>query len=160
MDTWYELGQLLFQLAWIASKLDPDGIDVRFVGSDHCDVQQVKTWELVAQAFGSVEPHQDPQPLLLCHKLSDILEKYRRASEQSGCGHKTRLNLIVLTSGELNEYDDIKGIIKEQIQKLDKIDATMNSIGVQFVLINGTKEVPSIFTYLDDRIHMDLGSTR
>jgi hypothetical protein len=167
-DKWLLMGQVLINLASVAMELDPDGVDIRFVESAHCDVDDVKSWKEVADAFCSVQPC--GRRLLLGSHVGNILEHYidaqgqRKTNMQSrSFRFKTQVNLIVLTDGQLDEDDDLQEIIKHCVQCLDAHGASNRSIGVQFVLLNSTSgDSPShnVYKYLDDDMASEINSMR
>lgn len=161
------MGQVLINLASVAMELDPDGIDVRFVESIHCEVDDVKTWREVADSFCSVQPCE--RRLVLGDRVGKILGPYIKAQfeieetykHKGPSKFKTRLNLIVLTDGQLDDGDDLDQVIIDCVKQLDDLRAPSGSIGVQFVLF-GRRDSPrsSLFEFLDDEVASEIGSRR
>ncbi|KAF8251246.1 hypothetical protein K440DRAFT_615854 [Wilcoxina mikolae CBS 423.85] len=164
---WLQMGQVLINVASVAMQLDPDGIDIRFVASDHCEVEEVKAWKDVADAFSSVQPCE--RRLVLGHRVNSILEPYiqAQADKEKGYRHsgpsksKTHLNLIVLTDGQLDDDDDLDKVIINCVKRLDELRAPSGSIGVQFVLFGRRdSRLSRLFEYLDDEVAVEIGSLR
>jgi hypothetical protein len=164
---WVQMGQVLINLASVATQLDPDGIDLCFLESVHCEVNDIKTWKEVADTFSAVQPC--TKRLVLGDRVSNILESYIRTQPriEKTPRHgrlpkpKTQLNLIVLTDGQLDEDDNISEVIEHCVMLLDELGAFSGSIGVQFVLF-GSRDLPrsNLFKFLDDEVASEIGSLR
>ncbi|KAI5819215.1 kinase-like domain-containing protein [Pyronema omphalodes] len=157
---WVLLGQVLVNLASVAVELDPDGIDLRFVDAEHRDIDDVKRWVDVAEAFSSVHPTNSR--LHLDDPVRDILQPYLDAQRREKNpkakrkdGYKSQLNLIILTDGEVDKMDDIERVVMDAVQELNASRANPRSIGIQFVVIGATEPDSygsQLLERLDDKI--------
>jgi hypothetical protein len=153
--TWLRMGQILINLAYVAAMFDSDGVDLEFTSNRQCNQHKVKDWAEVMHAFSSAKPS---NPSILHTHLHAILRKYDHREASA----KGNLNLIVLTDGHSIEdwdFDEIRESISSTTEALDKRDAPVDQIGVQFVLVDGYRGQER-FQRLDDDMSKELNTTR
>ncbi|PWW74286.1 hypothetical protein C7212DRAFT_353420 [Tuber magnatum] len=163
-EYWDQLGQALETIATIATKYDSDGIDIHFLNSPQYDRKHVTSPTAVRDLFDSVQPAGiTPTGACLDRILREYLDNYADAkaaytpSSTSPGPHPTvyaslpkPLNILVLTDGE--PTDDPGYVIVTAARNLDKLNAPLHQIGIQFVQIGNEEGAREALEELDDAI--------
>jgi len=163
-EYWDQLGRALETIATIATKYDSDGIDIHFLNSPQHDHRHITSPDSVRDLFNRVQPAGiTPTGACLDRILREYLDKYADAkaaytSSTSGSGpHPTMynslpkpLNILVLTDGE--PTDDPETVIVDAARKLDRLNAPLHQIGIQFVQIGNEDGAREALEELDDAL--------
>ena len=163
-EYWDQLGRALENIATIATKYDSDGIDIHFLNSPQYDRKHVTSPASVRDLFNRVQPAGiTPTGACLDRILRDYLDKYADAKaaftpSTAGPGpHPTMydslpkpLNILVLTDGE--PTDDPEAVIVDAARKLDKLNAPLHQVGIQFVQIGNEEGAREALEELDDAL--------
>lgn len=140
---WDDVALALYRFIDLASHYDTDGVDLYFTDSA-VSVTKAKT-KKVYETFQSVKPI-GSSPLTL--RLETILLNY---IAQFNTDRTTkRLNLIVITNGDMTAIESPNDPIINCARKLDDIMAPARQVGVQFALIGSDEQAREVFGELDD----------
>ncbi|KAL7267891.1 hypothetical protein RUND412_009505 [Rhizina undulata] len=156
-NRWDETREALETIASIATTYDTDGIDIHFLNSRTFDAHNVTSPAIVRQVFSQITPHGcTPTAECLDLILRSYLDRYilsRRISNASANptmpGIKP-LNIVVLTDGE--PTDDPESVIVDVARKLDRLNAPLGQVGIQFFQIGDDEESTRALEDLDDRL--------
>jgi len=163
-EYWDQLGRALETIATIATKYDSDGIDIHFLNSSQHDSKHITSSDSVRDLFNSVQPAGvTPTGTCLDRILREYLDKYADAKaaytpSTTGPGpHPTiydslpkPLNILVLTDGE--PTDDPEGAIVHAARELDRLNAPLHQVGIQFVQIGNEEGAREALEELDDHL--------
>ncbi|KAG0640596.1 hypothetical protein HOY80DRAFT_884386 [Tuber brumale] len=162
-ERWDQLGQALETIATIATKYDSDGIDIHFLNSPQYDRKHVTSPAAVRDLFVSVQPAGiTPTGGCLDRILREYLDKYADAKtaytpSTSPGPHPTMyaslpkpLNILVLTDGE--PTDDPESVIVAAARILDKLNAPLHQVGIQFIQIGNEEGAREALEELDDAL--------
>lgn len=142
---WDDVALALYRFIDLASHYDTDGMDLYFTDSE-ISVTKAKARK-VYETFQSVKPI-GSSPLTL--RLETILLNY---IAQFNTDRATkRLNLIVITNGDMSAIESPNDPIINCARKLDDIMAPTRQVGVQFALIGSDEQAREIFGELDDHL--------
>ncbi|RPB03813.1 hypothetical protein L873DRAFT_1800333 [Choiromyces venosus 120613-1] len=162
---WDQLGQALETITTIATKYDSDGIDIHFLNSSQYDRTHITSPSSVRDLFNRVQPAGvTPTGTCLDRILREYLDKYADAkaafgtpSTSSPGPHPTMyaslpkpLNILVLTDGE--PTDDPESVIVAAARSLDKLNAPLHQIGIQFIQIGNEEGAREALEELDDAL--------
>lgn len=156
---WRETADALKAITPICTKQDTDGIDIYFLNTrDSPDYQNITSARKVQQIFDSVHPGGGTPT---GQRLNAILKPYLKKLEARGAGRiegsEKPLNIIVITDGEA--HDDPESVIFQAAKKLDKLDAPMWQVGIQFFQVGNDPEATKALNDLDDGL-VELGCER
>ncbi|KAG0126007.1 hypothetical protein HOY82DRAFT_672726 [Tuber indicum] len=162
-ERWDQLGQALETIATIATKYDSDGIDIHFLNSPQYDHEHVTSPASVRDLFVSVQPAGiTPTGACLDRILREYLDKYADAKaaytpSTSPGPHPTMyaslpkpLNILVLTDGE--PTDDPESVIVAAARNLDRLNAPLHQVGIQFIQIGDEEGAREALEELDDAL--------
>jgi len=138
---WSQACRALSALAVVASRYDKNGIDIHFLNHEKAG-ERIKSDHEVALLFNEVAPC-GPTPLGEClervtHQMLKDLDK--------GKPHKT--NFLVITDGRAT--DDAEGAIVHIAKRLEKANATLSQLGIQFIQIGSDSQARTFLEKLDN----------
>jgi hypothetical protein len=120
-----ETAQALKAITPICTAHDVDGIDVYFLNeSEYKNITRAADIDAI---FHSVRPRGGTPT---GSRLNAILKPYLAALERKGADNVKPPNLIVITDGVAS--DDVESVIIAAAKKLDRWDAPVWQIGIQF----------------------------
>ncbi|TFK43866.1 hypothetical protein BDQ12DRAFT_731833 [Crucibulum laeve] len=146
---WAEACEALACLAETANRYDTDGIDVHFindlektepVGMNLKNEQAVRDLFNSRLATGKYTPIGEKLELL----LREYLKKLKARSEVK------RVNYIIISDGD--PTDEPAYVIKNEADKLDKLNAPLCQVGIQFVQIGNSPKATAYLQGLDDEL--------
>ncbi|KAJ6263504.1 hypothetical protein Dda_2068 [Drechslerella dactyloides] len=144
---WNQTATALSTIVPIVTFYDQDGIDIYFLNApDHLANHNIKTPAQVMEIFSTVRP-QGATPT--GRALKRILEPYMERFERAPARTKP-LNIIVITDGV--PTDDVESHIVKYAKKLDRLDADLTQVGVQFFQIGSDAEATVALRELDDAL--------
>ncbi|KFH44785.1 hypothetical protein ACRE_044010 [Hapsidospora chrysogenum ATCC 11550] len=155
---WEEARDLVCIIAGVCATRDADGIDVYFMNhrSPHKappikasgGYYNLKTFQQVITAFKEATP-QGMTPTGA--RLRSILKPYTDMLEREGpdrIDDVKPVNIIVITDGVPS--DDPESAIVQCARKLDRLDAPLHQVGIQFFQIANMPEATYALMQLDD----------
>ncbi|KAK6353103.1 hypothetical protein TWF696_005093 [Orbilia brochopaga] len=144
---WKQTAAALSTIVPIVTFYDSDGIDIHFLNApDHPANHNIKTPAQVMEIFSTVRPQgATPTGRALKRILEPYLERYERAPSRT-----KPLNIIVITDGV--PTDDVESHIVKYAKKLDRLDADLTQVGVQFFQIGSDAEATVALRELDDAL--------
>ena len=148
--SWRETSQAIASIAPICTSQDKDGIDIYFLNAkDSASYQNITRANEVQRIFETVRPGGGT---FTGSKLDAILKPYLRQCEanQANLDNVKPLNIIVITDGVPS--DDPEAVIVSYAKKLDKIDAPMWQVGIQFFQVGEEAGAAEALQDLDDGI--------
>ena len=154
---WDTTKHVLAKIASIAVEHDKDGVDIRFFNEHLEDDERLhlNSADKVMNVFSKVEVDgSTPTADVLERELQDYIFEYRSNRHRKG------LNLIILTDGEPDPGQDVAGVIANFAKKLEKLDAPLRQVGLQFVQIGGDKEAADFLAGLDNELKEKYGLDR
>lgn len=144
---WRETGEALQAITPICTAHDADGIDIFFL--NHADSpfhHNVTTSGTVREIFDTVRPGGGtPTGQRLHQILRPYLRKYTEAPETT-----KPINIICITDGEPS--DDVEGPLIQAAKKLDKLEAPVWQVGVQFFQVGRDEKAKASLKQLDDEL--------
>ncbi|KAK6332083.1 hypothetical protein TWF718_002617 [Orbilia javanica] len=144
---WNQTAAALSAIVPIITFYDSDGIDVYFLNApDRPHNHNIRTPGQVMEIFGTVRP-QGSTPT--GRALKRILEPYMEKFERNPNRVKP-LNIIVITDGV--PTDDVESHIVKYARKLDRLDADLTQVGIQFFQIGSDAEATVALRELDDSL--------
>lgn len=166
-DYWSQLRIALESLVSVAGKYDSDGIDIHFLNASEHDRTNITDTKQIGQVFEKVQPRGvTPTGACLDRILRSYLDKYAavktayaQSSSSPGSDPNQQtlysllpkpLNIIVLTDGE--PTDDPESVIVAAARALDKLNAPLHQVGIQFVQIGNEEGAREALEELDDRL--------
>ena len=155
---WRETADALKAITPICTKHDRDGIDIYFLNTpDSPTHKNVTSQDRVQHIFDKVRPGGGTPT---GSRLNAILKPYLRECEAKGANKIDEvkpMNIIVLTDGEA--HDDPESVILNAARKLDRLEAPMWQVGIQFFQVGNDPEATKALNELDDGLQ-DLGCER
>ena len=145
---WHLTRDIFMKLVPLAIKYDRDGIDIKFLNATDFGADNVTQTSRVQYLFSQVEPAGGGTPI--GYELDGILRDYLREYEQNP--RKLPLNLIVLTDGEPDDYDEVEGAIVYAASRIKELRARNRQIGIQFVQIGDDDAATDFLRKLDDEL--------
>lgn len=147
IPAWNSVAVALFRFLDLAIAYDPDGVDLHFMSSD-VSLQNAKSATAVFTAFQDVQPHGSTfMDLKLEELLMGYVQRFKADREKT-----KRLNLIVITDGDISSFGSPETAIACCAQQLDSALAPSCQVGVQFVLIESKEEARRMFQDMDDNL--------
>lgn len=145
--SWRETAAALEHLTPILVAHDEDGIDIHFLNAPHqpfySNIKEVST---IHEIFSTVRPGGGtPTGQRLNHILKDYFRRYDADRE----GTKP-LNIIVITDGVPG--DDVESVVINAAQKLDRLEADLWQIGIQFFQVGEEQGAREHLESLDDEL--------
>lgn len=156
--SWRETSLAIASIAPICTAHDKDGIDIYFLNApDSSSYQNITRPDEVQRIFGAVRPGGGTPT---GSKLNAILKPYLRECEakKSNIEAVKPLNIIVITDGVPS--DDPESVIISYAKKLDKLDAPMWQVGIQFFQVGEERGAAEALRELDDGIQSMGGGMR
>ncbi|KAK2052396.1 hypothetical protein LY76DRAFT_341334 [Colletotrichum caudatum] len=163
--SWSEAQEVLSAITPICTSHDDDGIDLYFLNKKTSDSGSTRTGkaagghysirraETVHEIFTTVRPcGATPTG----QRLRAILRAYLQLLEGNVDAESVKpINIIVITDGAPS--DDVESTIISAAQKLDKLDAPMHQVGVQFFQVGNEPGAPEALRELDDGLVKRVG---
>ncbi|KAI1506254.1 hypothetical protein F5X99DRAFT_404303 [Biscogniauxia marginata] len=161
-SNWEQAAQALNYILPVCVSHDKDGIDLYFLnhrstdagdmndgaaGGGYRNVTDVNT---VKGIFNRVRPvNMTPTGTRLRHILTPYIDSYvRRVAETGQKDCVKPFNIIVITDG--HPTDDLEGILVETAMKLDRLEAPLSQVGVQFFQVGSDPAATRALRDLDD----------
>ena len=146
--SWRETAGAISAITPICTAHDADGIDIYFLNArDSSEYKNIKSSADVFRIFESVRPYGGTKT---GERLCNILTPYLRRIDQEGVENVKPLNIIVITDGVPS--DDPETEIKRAMRKLEKVDAPMWQVGIQFFQVGNEFGAKEALEYLDDQV--------
>lgn len=167
----WELVQKILNYSTVkASWYDDDGIDVHFMNNRRASQDNIRDPDIAVKIHHDIQLRgSTPIKDRLFRHLKDYLQKFEAAKFSVDFKY---YNLIVLTDGEpdpesededdISDQEDAKKnkaafrIIRKRMvkiaKKLDKQDAELGQIGIQFCQIGNDEDATVFFEYLDNQL--------
>ncbi|KAK6524934.1 hypothetical protein TWF281_011824 [Arthrobotrys megalospora] len=144
---WNQTAAALSAVVPIITYYDSDGIDIYFLNApDRPHNHNIKTPAQVMEIFSTVRPQgSTPTGRALKRILEPYMEKYERNPNRV-----KPLNIIVITDGV--PTDDVESHIVKYAKKLDRLDADLTQVGIQFFQIGSDPEATVALRELDDAL--------
>ncbi|EPS43538.1 hypothetical protein H072_2466 [Dactylellina haptotyla CBS 200.50] len=144
---WNQTAAALSTIVPIVTYYDSDGIDMYFLNApDRPANHNIRTPAQVMEIFSTVRPQgSTPTGRALKRILDPYMEKYERSR-----GKCKPVNIIVITDGV--PTDDVESHIVKYAKKLDRLDADLTQVGIQFFQIGSDKEATEALRELDDEL--------
>ncbi|KAJ0161315.1 hypothetical protein CTA2_6435 [Colletotrichum tanaceti] len=160
--SWAEVQNVLHAITPICTSHDDDGVEMYFLNHKTSSSGNIKSGkagggyygirraETVNEIFTTVRPGGGTPT---GQRLYTILRPYLKLLEQSKGDFETvkPINIIVITDGAPS--DDVESTIISAAKKLDRLDAPMHQVGVQFFQVGNEPGAREALRELDD----DLG---
>jgi len=143
LQHWEPTLNALSTVAEIAARYDTDGVDMHFLNSP-LHLTNVASAAQVKELFSRVEPSGcTPTGSKLDKILRGYLQRYERGRDDV-----KPLNIVVLTDGE--PTDDPESVIVAAARRLERLDAPLSQVGIQFLQIGDEKGAREALEELDD----------
>lgn len=143
--SWRETSAALEIIAPICTQHDADGIDLYFLNQPDSSIyENITKASTVVEIFQTVRPAGSTPT---GQRLNKILRPYLQRYEQNPETTKP-INIIVITDGE--PFDDVESPIIQAAKKLDKLDAPMWQVGIQFFQVGKEPGAREHLKQLDD----------
>ncbi|KAK6346331.1 hypothetical protein TWF730_010657 [Orbilia blumenaviensis] len=144
---WNQTAAALSAVVPIITYYDSDGIDIYFLNApDRPHNHNIKTPAQVMEIFSTVKPQgSTPTGRALKRILEPHMEKFERNPNRV-----KPLNIIVITDGV--PTDDVESHIVKYARKLDRLDADLTQVGIQFFQIGSDPEATVALRELDDAL--------
>ncbi|KAF3913155.1 hypothetical protein AA313_de0203854 [Arthrobotrys entomopaga] len=144
---WKDAAAALSTIVPIVTSYDTNGIDLYFLNALDNELNHgIRTTDHVMRVFRSVEPR-GATPT--GRALKNILEPYMVDLEKRRPGIKP-INIIVITDGV--PTDDVESVIVKYAKRLDRLDADLTQVGIQFFQIGNDPEATEALRELDDEL--------
>lgn len=141
---WTSTRNALETVAAAAFAYSPGGLDIRFLNSNLMGIG-IQTPAEVRQIFNRVIPTGcTPTGRALDMILRNYLDDYLRGQPIKP------LNIVVLTDGE--PTDDPESVIVAAAKRLEKLNAPLHQIGIQFLQIGDDEDARKALMELDDAL--------
>ncbi|KAK6540046.1 hypothetical protein TWF694_008877 [Orbilia ellipsospora] len=143
---WKQTAAALSTIVPIVTAYDADGVDLYFINAPDAKVNHgIRTPDHVMEIFNTVRP-QGATPT--GRALKRILDPYVINYERKG--RCKPINIIVITDGV--PTDDVESVIVKYARRLDKLDADLTQVGIQFFQIGNDPEATEALRELDDEL--------
>ena len=167
---WGLVKKILDYATTVATRYDPDGIDIHFFNNQTSNMDNVKDSAIARQVHKDIVLRGRTPTL---NRLSQHLNHYMHGfSDNRRTLVYKGYNLIILTDGEpdpewedpddISDRDDARlnppayRLIRKKLVKvakaLDEAGAERNQVGIQFCQIGNDDGARKLFKYLDDRL--------
>jgi len=159
-EHWDVTCKALETVATIALQHDQDGIDIHFMNHPEHSAWNVRTANHIRRLFSLVEPSGiTPTGECLDDILRDYLDRYAASrnaytptssptSPHLPTSKLKPLNILVLTDGE--PTDDPESVIVDAARQLEKLNAPLHQVGIQFLQIGDEPGAREALEELDD----------
>lgn len=145
-EQWTNVAIALCRFLELATLYDSDGVDLHFMGSSE-HANNAQTVKAVFSTFRRIQPGGSTSiSLSLDNLLSNYVSRFR-----DDRGTK-RLNLIVITDGDITPLENPSDTIISCAKALDSVMAPKCQVGVQFALIGSSEAAQRIFEDMDDNL--------
>ncbi|TIA90148.1 hypothetical protein E3P99_01691 [Wallemia hederae] len=146
---WNQALSALGGLLEVATKYDPDGIDVVFLNNPAA-AYNVTDVNSLQQLFQTVQPvGSTPTGTRLEQILLTYLNEYETRTQQRNPIRP--INIVVVTDGTAE--DDVESVIINAARRLDRLNAPLSQVGIQFIQIGEDPSATVWLHELDDEIH-------
>jgi len=144
---WNQTAAALSTIVPIVTYYDSDGIDIYFINApDRPENHGIKTPSQVMEIFSTIRPQgATPTGRALKRILHPYLERFERSPNRC-----KPMNVIVITDGV--PTDDPESYIVQCAKKLDKLEADLTQVGIQFFQIGNDPEATEALRELDDEL--------
>ena len=158
---WEEVNQVLSDIVGICAEFDENGVDVFFFNSSlvgQFNRTNIKNPDEVMKLFEDRYQAGIRGSTPTAEALDLIIAPYLKECER--CHIEDRKfpkpkNIIVMTDGAANNNKLLRQNLISYAKKLDKIDAPLNQIGVQFFQVGNVEGVEEFLIYLDNALSED-----
>ncbi|KAK2002434.1 hypothetical protein LX36DRAFT_254195 [Colletotrichum falcatum] len=163
--SWPEVQNVLRAITPICTSHDDDGIDLYFLNNKTSDSGNaragkaaggyygIRRAETVQEIFTTIRPY-GATPT--GQRLRAILRPYLQLLERNDDVESVKpINIIVITDGAPS--DDVESTIISAAKKLDKLDAPMHQVGVQFFQVGNEPGAREALRELDDDLVSRVG---
>jgi hypothetical protein len=155
---WGVLTKSMRYIGNIAAEYDPDGVDIHFLMSTGLSQSNVKSGQEVLNLLAQVDLTKGSGGTYFATVLAEILgpyvaryEDYFEATKRREKADKVRpLNIIVLTDGKADDAKSTKKTIIKMGKKLDKMNAPLTQVGIQFLQVGDDKDAAEWLKGLDN----------
>ncbi|KAI5840915.1 hypothetical protein BZA05DRAFT_242272 [Tricharina praecox] len=161
-EHWDATRKALESVATVALKHDQDGLDVYFMNHPEHSAWNVRSAAHIRRLFALVEPSGiTPTGECLDDILRDYLDRYAASknaytpasspvSPHAPALKLKPLNILVLTDGE--PTDDPESVIVDAARQLERLNAPLHQVGIQFLQIGDEPGAREALEELDDAL--------
>ncbi|KAF8437878.1 hypothetical protein BGX38DRAFT_1210811 [Terfezia claveryi] len=149
---WEEVKLVLSDIVKVCADYDENGVDVFFFNSSlagQFNRTNIKEPKEVMELFEARSQAGIRGSTPTAEALDLIISPYLQECERSRYFPKPR-NVIVLTDGAANNNKLLKQNLISYARRLDKMEAPLNQIGVQFFQVGNVEGVDEFLTHLDN----------
>ncbi|KIO29428.1 hypothetical protein M407DRAFT_242643 [Tulasnella calospora MUT 4182] len=153
-ERWNTAKEALKELVHLAKDWDSNGIDIYFLNSASTGLG-IKTQEEVVELFTRVSPEGwTPTGVTLRSLITPYIESLPSNPRAPDAVVVKPRNYIVITDGEATDSGDdrLKPVIVKLMKMLDKRNAPLNQLGIQFVQVGDDENARAFLEKLDDQI--------
>lgn len=161
-EHWVATRSALETVVTVALKHDQDGVDIYFMNHPEVSAWNVKSATHIRQLFARVQPEGcTPTGQCLDEILREYLDRYAASKQTSPSSSPTMgakikpLNILVLTDGE--PTDDPESVIVSAARRLEKLNAPLHQVGIQFLQIGDEPGAHEALEELDDDLEQLYG---
>ena len=156
--SWRETASTLAALVPICTAHDADGIDIYFLNKPDSDqYRNITNPAAVTHIFNTTAPRGITLTgTRLQAILNPYLDKVERLAKTSQLHTLKPLNIIVITDGVPS--DDPESVIVLAAKRLDRCDAPLRQVGIQFFQVGQEAEAAAALQELDDEIEKRTGA--
>ncbi|KAK2005503.1 hypothetical protein LZ32DRAFT_612053 [Colletotrichum eremochloae] len=158
--SWIEVQNVLGAITHICTSHDDDGIDLYFLNNKNTKSGNVKAGKAANGYYGirrAETVHEIFTTVRPCgatptgQRLRAILKPYLQLLESKDDVESVKpIDIIVITDGAPS--DDVESTIISAAKKLDKLDAPMHQVGVQFFQVGNEPGASEALRELDDNL--------
>lgn len=158
LSRWNETREALETVAAVATRYDADGIDIKFLNNHALDTYNITSASAIRGLFRRVQPSGcTPTGRCLDEILREYIDRYaayKKAALLDPDGPRQLavkpLNIVVLTDGE--PTDDPESVIVDAARNLERLNAPLHQVGIQFVQIGDEPGAREALEELDDAL--------
>lgn len=150
--SWSQTCAALQTFTSIAARHDTNGIDIHFLNHPTHDLYNITTPAPIPALFASITPRGvTPTGKCLDEILRDYLEEYEAYKRDPETMPPVKpLNIVVLTDGE--PTDDPESVIVDAARRLDRLNAPLHQVGIQFLQVGDEPGAEEALRDLDDAL--------
>ncbi|KAG9023834.1 hypothetical protein FS837_005617 [Tulasnella sp. UAMH 9824] len=153
-ERWGTAREALKELVHLAKDWDSNGIDIYFLNNTSKGLG-IKTQEQVDELFRKVAPDGwTPTGATLKSLITPYIESLPSDPRAPDAVVVKPRNYIVITDGEATDSGDdrLKPVVLKLMKMLDKRNAPLNQLGIQFVQVGNDETARAFLEKLDDQI--------
>lgn len=149
---WDQTIKALKTFTTIAARYDTNGIDIHFLNHNSQDVYNITDASVITPLFSSITPSGiTPTGRCLDEILRDYIDEYAEYKRDPANNPPVKpLNIVVLTDGEPS--DDPESVIVDAARQLDRLNAPLHQVGIQFLQIGDEPGAEEALKELDDAL--------